>query len=146
MLNSPAPAAICIARHACSSASRSSRVRLCRCRPAWQRLTSLQYRDAPDGTTHEIQSNIAAPARMRIEKRGDYISMWLAAAGEDLKPAGGYLRIPFKGNSTSASVFVRTTTRSLSRRFFQTSNSSRFRRPPMPSRFWKARWKSSGWP
>jgi regulation of enolase protein 1 (concanavalin A-like superfamily) len=60
-------------------------------------LTSLQYRDAPDGTTHEIQSNISAPARMRIEKRGDYISMWLAAAGEDLKPAGGYLKMPFKG-------------------------------------------------
>ena len=34
---------------------------------------------------------------MRIEKRGDYISMWLAAVGEDLKPAGGYLRIPFQG-------------------------------------------------
>jgi regulation of enolase protein 1 (concanavalin A-like superfamily) len=60
-------------------------------------LTSLQYRDTPDGATHEIQSNISAPARMRIEKRGDYISMWLGAAGEDLKPAGGYLRMPFKG-------------------------------------------------
>ena len=60
-------------------------------------LTALQYRDTPDGTTHEIQSNISAPVRMRIEKRGDYISMWLAAAGEDLKPAGGYLRIPLKG-------------------------------------------------
>jgi Tol biopolymer transport system component len=60
-------------------------------------LTALQYRDTPAGTTHEIQSNISAPARIRIEKRGDYISMWLAAAGEDLKPAGGYLQIPFKG-------------------------------------------------
>jgi Tol biopolymer transport system component/regulation of enolase protein 1 (concanavalin A-like superfamily) len=60
-------------------------------------LTALQYRDTPDGPTHEIQSDISAPARMRIEKRGDYISMWLAAAGEDLKPAGGYLRIPFQG-------------------------------------------------
>ena len=60
-------------------------------------LTALQYRDAPNAPTHEIQSNISAPARMRIEKRGDYISMWLAAAGEELKPAGGYLRIPFKG-------------------------------------------------
>jgi TolB protein len=60
-------------------------------------LTSLQYRDVLDGTTHEIQSNISAPTRMRIEKRGDYISMWLAPAGENLKPAGGYLKIPFKG-------------------------------------------------
>jgi Tol biopolymer transport system component len=60
-------------------------------------LTALQYRDTPDDTTHEIQSNISAPTRMRIEKRGDYISMWLAAAGEDLKPAGGYLKISFEG-------------------------------------------------
>ena len=60
-------------------------------------LTALQYRDTPDGATHEIQSNISAPVRVRIEKRGDYISMWLAAAGEELKPAGGYLRITFEG-------------------------------------------------
>ena len=60
-------------------------------------LTALQYRDTPTGTTHEIQSNISAPVRMRIEKRGVYISMWLAAAGEELKPAGGYLRIPLEG-------------------------------------------------
>jgi len=60
-------------------------------------LTALQYRDAPDAPTHEIQSNISAPVRIRLEKRGGYVSMWLAAAGDDLKPAGGYLRIPFKG-------------------------------------------------
>jgi WD40 repeat protein len=60
-------------------------------------LTSLQYRDTSDGLTHEIQSDMSSPARMRLEKRGDYISMWLAAPGEDLKPAGGYLRIPFEG-------------------------------------------------
>jgi Tol biopolymer transport system component/regulation of enolase protein 1 (concanavalin A-like superfamily) len=60
-------------------------------------LMALQYRDTPDSPTHEIQSNISAPVRMRIEKRGDYISMWLAGAEADLKPAGGYLRIPFKG-------------------------------------------------
>jgi len=60
-------------------------------------LAALQYRDTSGDTTHEIQSDISAPTRMRIEKRGDYISMWLAAAGEDLKPAGGYLRIPFEG-------------------------------------------------
>jgi len=60
-------------------------------------LTALQYRDTLAGTTHEVQSNISAPVRMRIEKRGDYVSMWLAAAGEDLKSAGGYLRIPLEG-------------------------------------------------
>jgi TolB protein len=60
-------------------------------------LTSLQYREADGDTTHEIQSNISAPARVRLEKRGDYISMWLAPTGGELKPAGGYLSVPFKG-------------------------------------------------
>jgi TolB protein len=60
-------------------------------------LTALQYRDEPEGLTREIQSNLSAPGRVRLEKRGDYISMWLAAPGEDLKPAGGYQRIPLTG-------------------------------------------------
>jgi TolB protein len=60
-------------------------------------LTSLQYRETDGDTTHEIQSNISAPARVRLEKRGDYISMWLAPAGGELEAAGGYLSVPFKG-------------------------------------------------
>jgi TolB protein len=60
-------------------------------------LTALQYRETPGDTTHEIQSEISAPARLRLEKRGDYISMWLAPAGGELKTAGGYLPISFKG-------------------------------------------------
>ena len=61
-------------------------------------LTALQYRDTPDATTHEIiQSADVAPARVRLEKRGDYISMWVAPAGGELKPAGGYLPVPLKG-------------------------------------------------
>jgi hypothetical protein len=59
-------------------------------------LTSLQYRETPGGMTREIQSNVAAPARLRLEKRGEYVSMSVAAAGEDLKPAGGTFRIRFK--------------------------------------------------
>jgi TolB protein len=60
-------------------------------------LTALQYREMQGDTTHEIQSDISAPVRVRLEKRGNYISMWLAPAGGELKPAGGYLPIPFKG-------------------------------------------------
>jgi Tol biopolymer transport system component len=59
-------------------------------------LTSLQYREAPGGQTREIQSNISAPARLRIEKRGDYVSMSVAPAGEALRPAGGSFRIRFQ--------------------------------------------------
>jgi TolB protein len=60
-------------------------------------LTALQYRETPGNSTHEIRSDILAPARVRLEKRGNYISMWLAPAGGELKPAGGYLPVPFKG-------------------------------------------------
>ena len=38
-------------------------------------LTSLQWRDAPGAATHEVQSAVAGPTRLRIEKRGDYVSM-----------------------------------------------------------------------
>src|SRR6202022_2991129 len=58
-------------------------------------LTSLQYRDAKGAPTHEIQSNISAPTRLRIEKRGDYVYMWLAARGEKLQPAGAAMRVSF---------------------------------------------------
>jgi TolB protein len=43
-------------------------------------LTSLQYREEQGANTHEVQSNISAPARLRIVKRGDYVSLWLAGA------------------------------------------------------------------
>jgi TolB protein len=58
-------------------------------------LTSLQYREAKGGPTHEIQSNISVPAQLRIEKRGDYVSMWLGASGEQLQPSGAAMRVSF---------------------------------------------------
>jgi TolB protein len=59
-------------------------------------LTSLQFRDEKGAITREIQSNISAPKRLRIAKRGDYVYMSLAAEGEP-KVAGGWLRIPLQG-------------------------------------------------
>src|SRR5215471_8051562 len=50
-------------------------------------LTSLQYRETKGGPTREIQSNVSAPARVAIEKRGAYVSMLVAPAGQPLKPA-----------------------------------------------------------
>ncbi len=58
-------------------------------------LTSLQYREAPGAPTHEIQSNVAGPVRVRIEKRGAYVSISVAAAGAPLQSAGGSLRLAF---------------------------------------------------
>ena len=61
-------------------------------------LTSLQYRDAKGATTHEIQSNISAPHRLRIEKRGDFVYVFLAAAsGESLRPSGASIKLTMQG-------------------------------------------------
>jgi TolB protein len=59
-------------------------------------LTSLQFRDEKGAVTREIQSNLSAPKRLRIAKRGDYVYMSLADHGEP-KVAGGWLRIPLRG-------------------------------------------------
>jgi Tol biopolymer transport system component len=59
-------------------------------------LTALQYREADGDTTREIQSNVSGPERVRIEKHGDYVSMSVASAGEELHPAGAMYKLPFK--------------------------------------------------
>ncbi len=59
-------------------------------------LTSLQFRDEKGALTREVQSNLSAPRRLRIAKRGDYVYMSLSNDGEP-KPAGGWLRIPLQG-------------------------------------------------
>ena len=59
-------------------------------------LTSLQFRDEKGVVTREIQSNISAPKRLRIAKRGDFVYMSLSTDGEP-KVAGGWLRIPLQG-------------------------------------------------
>src|ERR1700692_2296910 len=56
-------------------------------------LASLQYREAKGAPTHEIQSNISAPVVLRIEKRGDYFSMWLGKRGENIQPSGAAMRV-----------------------------------------------------
>jgi TolB protein len=56
-------------------------------------LTSLQYRETRGGPTREIQSNVAKPERIRIEREGDYVSMSIANAKEPLHSAGGSFRI-----------------------------------------------------
>ncbi len=55
-------------------------------------LTSLQFRDAQGGTTHEVQSNVAGPRRLRLTKHGKDFHMSIAAAGEALRLGGGSVR------------------------------------------------------
>ncbi|MBN1764806.1 MAG: TolB family protein [Sedimentisphaerales bacterium] len=59
-------------------------------------LTSIQYRQTAGGLTREIQSNVKAPHRVRIEKEGDYVFMSVAGENEPLQPAGGCFKITFK--------------------------------------------------
>lgn len=59
-------------------------------------LTSLQYREAAGDVTHEIQSNVKGPARLRLEKQGDTVFMSVAGEGENFRHAGGSIRIPFQ--------------------------------------------------
>ena len=61
-------------------------------------LTSLQYRDEKGATTHEVQSNISAPRRLRIEKRGEYVYVSLAGPGEPLHFSGASIRVPISGS------------------------------------------------
>lgn len=60
-------------------------------------LTSLQYRDERGVATHEIRSNVSAPRRLRIEKRGDYVYISVARNGDGLAMAGGSARVALKG-------------------------------------------------
>jgi hypothetical protein len=46
--------------------------------------------------THEIQANLSAPRRVRIEKRGAYFAMSLAGAGGEFHLAGGSTRVALK--------------------------------------------------
>ena len=61
-------------------------------------LTSLQWRAAKGAITEEVQSNVVGPKRLRIEKRGNYVSMWIGDGSGPLRPAGGSARIDFTGD------------------------------------------------
>jgi Tol biopolymer transport system component len=60
-------------------------------------LTSLQFRDAKGAGTHEVQANISAPSRLRIEKRGKYALMYLAAKDKELAFSGAAVRVSLDG-------------------------------------------------
>lgn len=51
-------------------------------------LTSLQYRPTPDALTLEVRSDLKAPTRLRIERRGNEFLMLAGPPGGELKPTG----------------------------------------------------------
>jgi TolB protein len=60
-------------------------------------LTSLQYRNEKGGATHEIQANISAPKRLRIEKYGDFIYISLGDEEKKLRFSGASIHAPVQG-------------------------------------------------
>jgi hypothetical protein len=59
-------------------------------------LTSLQFREAKGAATHEVQTNVSAPDWLRIEKRGQYALLYLAAKGEKPRFSGAAIRLSLK--------------------------------------------------
>ena len=60
-------------------------------------LTALQYRRARGATTQDIELNISSPKRLRLEKRGDTITMFLSMGGEPLHQVGASIKLHFDG-------------------------------------------------
>jgi TolB protein len=60
-------------------------------------LTSLQFRAATDDNTREVQSNLVAPTRVRLEKRGDFFYAFVAGKDGRLQPAGASTKLALTG-------------------------------------------------
>ena len=60
--------------------------------------TALQYRRNKGDTTQDIAFNIGAPQRLRLEKRGDIITLFLSAHGEPLHQIGASIKLHFDGD------------------------------------------------
>lgn len=57
-------------------------------------LTSLQFREAPGETTHEIQANVNRPARVGLERHGDSFFLTLPdASGGPAPLSGAFMRV-----------------------------------------------------
>jgi TolB protein len=60
-------------------------------------LTSLQFRDAAGGDTREVQTNVVAPQRVRLEKHGDFFYAFVAGQDGQLHPAGASTKVGLAG-------------------------------------------------
>lgn len=59
-------------------------------------MTALQYRREPGATTQDIELNISAPRRVRLEKRGDTVTMFVSNRGETMHQVGASIKIHFE--------------------------------------------------
>jgi len=58
-------------------------------------LTALQYRQTKGDTTQDIEFDLEAPKTVRLEKRGDTITVLVSRKGEPLHQAGASIRLHF---------------------------------------------------
>jgi TolB protein len=58
-------------------------------------LTALQYRREKGANTRDIELNIQPPKTIRLEKRGDSLTMYLSLRGEPLHAVGASIRLHF---------------------------------------------------
>jgi dipeptidyl aminopeptidase/acylaminoacyl peptidase len=56
-------------------------------------LTSIQFRQSRGDVTHEVQANLLAPRRIRLEKQGDTVFMSASEEGKGVHTTGGSCRI-----------------------------------------------------
>jgi TolB protein len=59
-------------------------------------MVSLQYREVQDGPTRQIISALSHPARVRLEREGNFVYFSVAGADGVLHHAGGSFRIAFQ--------------------------------------------------
>ncbi|MGA9585301.1 MAG: hypothetical protein WBQ95_08230 [Terracidiphilus sp.] len=60
-------------------------------------MTALQYRSERGATTQDIELNIESPRQIRLEKRGDTITMFLSNHGEPLHQVGASIKLHLEG-------------------------------------------------
>jgi TolB protein len=56
-------------------------------------LTALQYRLAQGATTQDIELDTSSPKRLRLEKRGDTVTMFLSMGSEPLHQVGSSVKL-----------------------------------------------------
>ena len=59
-------------------------------------LTSLQFREAANGLTHEVQANRKGPRRATLKREGDTFFALLGSNATDMENAGTYVRLALK--------------------------------------------------
>jgi hypothetical protein len=61
-------------------------------------MTALQFREANGGDLREIVSNVPSPKTVKIEKRGEYVYMFVAGTDGKLRPSGAAIKLSLTGD------------------------------------------------